>query len=247
MNKIIGIIVEIAVIFLAIYFINRASDTTNINVGSTEENQEETREKGRVVFSVTDAAADMSTISKIELKVSNVAIFSETEGWVTVSTAPRIFDLLKLKSEDKSEILADINADAGTYSEIRLAVDSINVTTKSGTTSEAKLPSGELKIKTALTVNPDQTASVNLDFLADKSLIVTGNGKYIFAPVVKTEVKSNANVAVNALGEVSITGGKIDDTKTVGMDVDGSVKLDFEIPKNKKIDIGADDKIKIGL
>ena len=202
--------------------------------------------QGRAVFTMADAAADMGTVSSVKVTVDQVKVHSNAQGWVTASSIPRTYDLLQLKADGSQALLADAQLKSDTYDQVVLQISQVTVVDAQGSHT-AKLPSNELKLKGDMVVEADATTVAKFDFIADESLHVTGNGKYIFAPVVKTEVKSNANVAVNALGEVSITGGKIDDTKTVGMDVDGSVKLDFEIPKNKKIDIDADNKIKIGL
>jgi len=91
----------------------------------------------------------------------------------------------------------------------------------------------------------DQTSSVSFDFLASKSLHMTGSGEYVFAPVVKTESRSNADVTVGTNSVVTIGGGKVDDENTSGMDIDGSVKINFEIKANQKLNIESTDKIKL--
>ena len=164
---------------------------------------------------------------------------------MTVSTTPRVYNLLVLNAENRSELLADANIKAGTYDQIRLMVDSISVKTKTGAVKEAKLPSGELKINTRLVVNANETSSANFDFLADKSLHVTGNGSYIFAPVVKFETRSSADVSVSVDSTVKITGGRSDDQNTVGMDVDGTIKLNFQISGNQKLNIDGNGIIKL--
>ena len=250
MNKTIGIIVAVVVILGGAYLLMRAPGPTDTNVNGEPVNTEENGgaaagAQGRVVFSVTDATADMSAISEINMKVSSVDVHSTGGAWTTVSTTPRTYSLLALNAENKSELLADVNAQVGTYDQVRLVVDSVAVKMKAGATKEAKLPSGELRINTKLVVKGDATSSVNFDFLADKSLHVTGSGEYIFAPVVKTESKSEASVTVDSRNEVSIEGGRTEDTNTVGMDIDGSVKLNFQINSKQKLSLGADGKIKL--
>ncbi len=238
MNKTIGIIVAILVIVLGAYLImGKPADQT------TQEQQ--SAAQGRVVFSVTDATADMQAISEINMEISKVEMHSMTDGWVTVSSTPRTYSLLQLNAEDKDEFLADINQNTGTYDQVRLGVKSVAVITKSNGTKIAKLPSGELKINAKVIVEANKTSSVNFDFLADKSLHTTGSGEYIFAPVVKTESKSNAAVTLGADSSVSVAGGRMDDTNTVGMDVDGSVKLNFQIDSSKKLNLDNNGTIKV--
>ncbi|OGI95676.1 hypothetical protein A2917_00605 [Candidatus Nomurabacteria bacterium RIFCSPLOWO2_01_FULL_42_17] len=241
-NKTIGIIAIIVLVVGAYFLINSAPKEDTENTSGQKNNTQ-----GRVVFSVTDAAADMGTISEINMKVNNVSVHNNTSGWVTVSTTPRVYNLLALNAQNKSELLADIKTQAGSYDQVRLMIDSIAVIKKDGTTKIAKLPSNELKINTMLMVKADETSSVNFDFMADKSLHLTGNGSYIFAPVVKTESRSDANVSVNTSSVVSISGGNLDDSNTIGMDIDGSVKLNFQIKSSQKLNIGSDNMIKLEL
>ncbi|MES3031733.1 MAG: DUF4382 domain-containing protein [Patescibacteria group bacterium] len=242
MNKTLGIIILILVVLGGVYLLTSNPSSAPVTSDNTNQN---TGARGRVVFSVTDAAANMSAISEINMKVSSVAVHSATSGWMTVSTTPKTYSLLELNAESKSELLADADIKAGTYDQVRLMVDSVTIKTTAGATKTAKLPSGELKINTNLVVNADETASLNFDFLADKSLHITGNGSYIFAPVVKTETKSDANVSVDANSVVTVTGGRLDDTKTIGMDIDGSVKLNFQIDAKKKLNLDSNGVIKI--
>src|SRR3989344_2316386 len=242
----IGIIVGIVVILGAAYFFTRTPATPSISSSTEEKEENESVDaQGRVIFSVTDAAVNMSTISEINMEVNKVEVHSVVDGWVTVSTASRTYSLLALNADNESQLLADINADVGTYDQVRLMVDSISVETKAGTTKEAKLPSNELKINTMLVVKADETASVNFDFLADKSLHLTGSGEYIFAPVVKTETRSSAVVTVDAKNVVTISGGRVDNVNTVGMDIDGSVKLNFQINSAQKLKLDSNNVIKI--
>ena len=242
-NKTLWIGIVVVLLLIGVYVIARTPNANNTS--SEQENGERSSAEGRVVFSVTDAAADMEAISEISMKISKVEMHNNVEGWVNVSSTPRTYNLLELNASGESKVLADAKATAGTYNQIRLVVDSISVKTKAGATKEAKLPSGEIKMNTVLVVKGGTTSSVNFDFLADKSLHVTGNGEYIFAPVVKTETKSEANVSVNGSGTVSIGGGNVDDSNTVGMDLDGNVRIDFQVDSAQKIKLDSNGKIDI--
>lgn len=202
---------------------------------------------GRVVFSVTDAAVNMETINEITMEVSKVEMHSSEKGWVTASTDSESFDLLALNASGTSEVLADVEVPEGMYDQVRLMIDGVVVETKAGAKKTAKLPSGELKIMATVVVDSENTASINLDFLADKSLHVTGNGQYIFAPVVNVESKSEALVNVGANGVVTITGGNVISENSVGMDLDGSVKANFQLDTKQKLRIGSDNKIEIDV
>jgi hypothetical protein len=243
MNKTLGIIIVLLVILGgAFYLSNNTVEKSDSNKSGKMKSTE-----GRVVFSVTDAAADMGAVSKITLKISKVEVHSAADGWVTVSTTPRTYSLLELNARNEFELLADVNVKANTYDQARLTTDGVSIQTTDGATHTAKLPSGVLKINTELAVRAGETSSMSFDFIANKSLHITGNGQYIFAPVIKAETKSNTNVEVNTNGIVEISGGRTDEVSNVGMDIDGSVKADFQIKAAEKLEIGTDNVIKLKL
>jgi hypothetical protein len=249
-SKALWAIILVIVVIGGIYIFSLPSETdqvvnTNTPATNSDTNNTQTQSTGRVVFSVTDAAANMGNISEVSIKVNSVAVHTVGGSWTTVSTTPKTYNLLALKASGKSEVLADVNAKAGTYDQVLLTIDSVSVKTKADATFNAMVPSRELKINVPLLVKEKATSSVNFDFLADKSLHVTSDGKYIFAPVVKTESRSDAAVSVDAKNVVTITGGKLDNTNTVGMDIDGSMKLNFQINSTQKLIIGSDNVIKI--
>ncbi len=234
-NKIMMLIVAAVVVVGGIFLFTQNS-TPNPSTTSTS--------TGKIIFSVSDAAMDMSTISEVNMTVSSMSVHSESKGWVTVSAAPHTYKLLELNAKNESKVFADFQAPVGTYDTVRFSVDKIVVVTKAGATEEAKLPSGEMKINTVLVVKGDVVSSIDFDFLADKSLHVTGNGSFIFTPVVHMTAKSDAQVSVNTSGIVSISGGHIDSDEKSGMDIDGVVKADFEFSSNQKFDI-VNDVIKL--
>ncbi|MBI4147457.1 DUF4382 domain-containing protein [Candidatus Woesearchaeota archaeon] len=193
--------------------------------------------KGRVVFTITDAAVNMSAVTSLMVTVDSVQVHSAAEGWVIVSSKPQTFDLLKLKIQGSQELLADVTLNEGTYQQLRLNISKVVVTDAEGE-HEAKLPSGELKIVGNLEVKANSTSTASFDFIADESLHVTGNGEYILAPVVKLETKEDAEVEVKADLKVEIKGGTVKTNVKVGMDADGNVGVGLGIPAKASLSIG---------
>ncbi len=191
---------------------------------------------GRVVFSITDAAADIQAVSKVEVTVNKIEVHNSTDGWLVVSTSPKTFDLLELKANQSSGLLADVQVKEGTYQQMRLNISRVMVTDAQGT-SEAKLPSGELKVPGILVVKNGETAFAGFDFIVDESLHVTGNGKYILAPVVQVETRENAGVQVENESNVSVTGGNVKSDNKVGMDLKGDVDVGLKIPADYILNI----------
>ena len=197
------------------YMPNTSATATPTPMTSTNPSVEA---KGKVEFLITDAAASMQGVSSIMVTVDSMAVRSDTKGWVEVGGEAKTYDLLALKKSSELKLISDATLEAGVYTEMRFHVSKIMVVDSKGASKEAKLPSGELKIKGEFTVNADKTAVVVFDFLADKSLHITGDGKYIFAPVVKVDIKNDVTVEMATNNVVKVAGGSNSASFTVGMD-----------------------------
>ncbi len=234
-NKIIGIVVVILVIIGGIYLVMK-NQAAPAGIYAT----------GTVIASISDKTADLSALSEIDLTITSMSLHNEAMGWVTVSSTPHTYNLLDLNAKNESKVFADFQIATGTYDMARLKIDSIIIKTKTGTLAAAKVPSGELQINTVLNVN-NGTSTINFEFLADHSLHLTGEGKYIFTPVVKTTTRSNTDAEIKSDETVKISNGKVDDEGEDGMDIDGEVKANFEVDANEKLDIENDEiKIHVG-
>ena len=238
-----------------------------IGIGSFVFKPKDSSARGNIVFGITDAAEDMGDISSVVITVNKVEIRSATNGWIAVSTTTKAYDLLALKQSGKVSLLVNTTVASGTYDQVRLNVSSV-VVTRNGVAQEAKLPSSELKISGTIEVMADQSLSVVFDFIADKSIHITGDGKIIFAPVIKVTRQNNIDFELRSNDEIVIKiksfdddDGKDDDgdgkddeedddinsqnknyeEHNYGMDERGEVRSDFELKGLFKID--NDDKI----
>ena len=198
---------------------------------------------GRAVFTLSDAAADMGAVTSIKVTVDTVQAHSEASGWTTVSSSSKTYDLLELKASGKHVLLADAQLKEGTYNQVRLSISKVVVTDAQGE-HEAKLPSSELKIIGNFVVKANTTSTVAFDFIADESLHLTGNGKYVLAPVVKLETRVRADVEIEGDDGVKINGGDVDEDLKVGMDVDGNVGVGMIVPARAELTIESDGKVR---
>ena len=159
------------------------------------------------------AAGDYKAVN---LAVSGVVFVSggETTDLATYSD-PVDIDLLSLDSVQAE--LANTTLPAGTYegAQLRLIVSSAYLVIEAedgpDTVVELETPSAEqsgFKINlNDFEVDPVYGASVILDFDAQKSIVATGNGKYLLKPVVKAKTETNARVKiVNAVADSPATG-----------------------------------------
>ncbi|MBF8299206.1 MAG: hypothetical protein HW397_255 [Dehalococcoidia bacterium] len=177
---------------------------------------------GKVVIGVSDAAADMGAVTEVKVTIDSVKLHQQGGAWVTAATGAKTFDLLKLEANGTTELLAQADLKAGTYDQFELNVTKVVVVDASGE-AEAQLPSNKLQFKTTLEVVANATATADLDFQTDESLHVTGEGKYILAPVIEVETRSSATAKVEAAGTVELTGGRVTSDSKVGMDIHGNV------------------------
>jgi hypothetical protein len=200
---------------------------------------EEQSNKGQLVVTVTDAAADMGAVSSIDVTIDSVQVHSVANGWTTLTMDATTVDLLALKATNSNALLANVQVDDGEYDQVRLDISKVVVTDAQGE-HEAKLPSKELKVNTNFAVGNNTTTTASFDIVADKSLHMTGNGKYILAPVMQVETRENAQVDVSNKNSVRIVGGSVRSDTRVGMDLDGNIGVNVAVEAGSALDIEGD-------
>ncbi|MBM3944519.1 MAG: DUF4382 domain-containing protein [SAR202 cluster bacterium] len=203
---------------------------------STQTPVSQAGEKGRAVFAVSDAAADMGAVSEIELTIDSLRVRKEAGAWVEVDVEQQTFALLDLRDKAAAELLAQVELDAGSYDRLELQVSNVTVVDAEGE-HEAKLPGNKLQLEGKMEVEAGADAVAEFDFLADQSLHMTGNGEYVFAPVILLEVRSGASAQVDSGSKVQVSGGRLSAQVEVGMDVHGGVDAGLRISPNAVLSI----------
>ena len=98
------------------------------------------------------------------------------------------FDLLKIRGLE--EVLAVGELEPGKYTQLRISVESVEVTFGDNEEyQEAEVTGGELKFVRPFDVVEDETTVLLLDFDAEKSVNATGQGKVHVKPVVKLTIQ----------------------------------------------------------
>lgn len=100
----------------------------------------------------------------------------------------KTFDLLKIKGIEKA--LTSGEVEPGKYTQVRLTVEKVEVALNGGELKPATVPSGELKLVHPVEIISGEKTIVVVDFDADKSVEVTGNGNIIVKPVIKLTVRT---------------------------------------------------------
>jgi hypothetical protein len=157
---------------------------------------------GRLVVNVTDPPPpDLESVMVI---VKNLEVHKAGGLWTVVAEDMEPFDLKLL--EDRVDLLATAIVDAGIYTQIRLDVESVTIwVTGDETPHEAKVPSGKIKLVGSFVVIEGEESEVTLDFIGAESVNITGDGKYIFKPVIKLIIPESAKPSEEGNDEATET------------------------------------------
>ena len=127
----------------------------------------------------------------IDVKDVQINVTGDTDnGWQSLQGVNAgVYDLLRLVN-DKDTILADAQIPSGKLHQIRLVLGSENYVKLQGTTELIKLetPSAQqsgLKLNVQYDVTDERLYTILLDFDVAKSIVKTGNGKYMLKPTIR--------------------------------------------------------------
>jgi len=114
--------------------------------------------------------------------------------WINIPIiGENTFELLELKEKGVDLLLGWAEVPAGKYTQIRMTIKEVKIIfddeTEDGREEVAELPSGKLKFVRPFEVVDGGTTIILLDFIADKSVTITGQGKVIFKPVIKLGIQ----------------------------------------------------------
>lgn len=200
----------------------------------------ESEQYGQLYIGITDATADISNVNDVQMNINKVEIHSATQGWVTISSADKPYELMQLHAQGKTQLYTNATAVADTYDKVRVTVGDVIVKTKNQGNVKATTPSSYIVINSTVNVRDNADSVVKIDVMADKSLHATTDGKYVFAAVVAGESRSGTTVSVAGDDSLSVSGGSVDSSVMVGVDLDGISKANFQLHTDStlKIDSG---------
>ncbi len=149
---------------------------------------EPTVEQGTIEIRVTDpgVAGVLSAIVTAE----NITIHKVGGGWVPIIPGPVTFDLVYLADTGIEQILGEADIPTANFTGIRMDVIGVNGLTDEDPSREydAEVPSDKLRIVKPFEVVGGVKTILTLDFDLTKSLIMTGQGKFLFKPVLHVKV-----------------------------------------------------------
>jgi major membrane immunogen (membrane-anchored lipoprotein) len=162
-------------------------------LASCSKNNNADKGTARLQVYLTD---DPASYDAVNINVQDIMINvtdSADNGWQSLSNVKRgSYNLLDLVN-DKDTILADAVIPSGKIHQIRLVLGDGNTIVENGTTYPLTTPSAQqsgLKLNIQQDVTEGVLYKLVLDFDAGKSIVKTGNGKYILKPVIRTVLES---------------------------------------------------------
>jgi hypothetical protein len=150
-------------------------------------------DKARLQVYLTD---DPGNYDEVVIDVQDIKINYSSDtanGWQSLSNVRTgTYDILKLVN-DNDTLLGDAELNAGRIEQIRLILGANNYVKVDGQTIPLQTPSAQqsgLKLNIHQDVNAGVTYKLLLDFDAARSIVKTGNNKYILKPVIRTSLQS---------------------------------------------------------
>lgn len=144
---------------------------------------------GRLVVNVTDPPPP--DMERVIVTVKNLEVHKAGGPWTVVAQDMEPFDLKLL--EDREDLLTDAIVDEGIYTQIRLDIESVIIWVADDETQhEARVPSGKIKLVGSFNIIDGGETEITIDFIGAESVNVTGNGEYIFKPVIRLLIPESA-------------------------------------------------------
>ena len=156
--------------------------------GCTEDNSTNpTNARGQLKISMVDSPAQFDQVNIVVTRVEVHMADSSEGSWMIVNPVSRTYDLLQL-TNGASVVLGDTFLTAGHYTQIRLVLGEGSNVVVNGDPVPLTIPSGMqtgVKLNHEFDIEPNNLYELMLDFNAEKSIHMTGNGKYIMNPVIR--------------------------------------------------------------
>lgn len=148
--------------------------------------------KSRLTVKMKDAPGDFQQVN-VEILEVNIHYSGEggdQSGWVALPTNAGIYDLLELQNNVLLVLTDPADIPSGKVTSMRLILGNGNSVMVDDVTYPLITPSAQntgLKISLKTILLEDESYEVLIDFDAEKSVVIEGNGNYLLKPVIKVE------------------------------------------------------------
>jgi hypothetical protein len=145
-------------------------------------------DKAEIQFFLTDMPGEYQQVN-IDLVSIKVIM---NDSLLELPTYQGVYNLLDFVN-GKDTLLVDDEVPAGFISQIRLILGENNTIMRDGVLYDLKTPSAQqsgLKLNVHYEVLPGESYAYIIDFVVEKSIVETGNGKFILKPVIHVYTES---------------------------------------------------------
>lgn len=139
--------------------------------------------QANVQFSLTDMPGEYQ---EVNIDVLSVMV-QMNDSLINLTTNQGIYNLLEFVN-GKDTLLVDDRLPSGFISQIRLILGENNTLMIDSVIYDLKTPSAQqsgLKLNVHYEIIAGESYAYVIDFLVEKSIVETGNGKFILKPVIK--------------------------------------------------------------
>lgn len=166
---------------------------TTLFFTACNKNESGNNDKATMQVFLTDDPGDYEAVL-IDVQDIRINYSSDSSnGWISLANVNRgVYDVLKLVN-DKDTMLANAELNSGRIQQIRLILGTENYVKIDGQMIKLQTPSAQqsgLKINIHQDINEGVLYKMLLDFDASRSIVQTGNGKYILKPVIRATLQA---------------------------------------------------------
>jgi len=145
------------------------------------------------------------TVEELNITVIRIDIIRTIDNkLITLSEKEQKMDILKIYS-NAPVVLSDVSLEPGTYDQLRLVLKDDSTIKIDGEIFDIKIPSGEqsgLKLNGPFEIVKGKLFRINIDFIAEKSVLWTKGQGYKLKPVI--QISSTSDIVGYFRGELSI-------------------------------------------
>lgn len=147
---------------------------------------------GKVTVKMTDAPIDFDSVNvevlQVKVHVSNTG--NGNPGWVDLPTQSGMYNLLDLQNDITTTLVDPHILPVGDIQQMRLILGANNYvvvdTVAYDLETSSQMNTG-LKFNIDASITPNDEVEILIDFDAEQSIVIEGNGTYKLKPVIKVE------------------------------------------------------------
>lgn len=152
------------------------------------------RQTGTMTVKMKDAPIAFEAVNveviKVQVSYENSGDANAPSGWVDLQTKAGVYNLLELQNGITAVLVDEETLPVGHAAQMRLILGSNNTVVVDGEVFNLEMSSQMntgIKFNLNAQIKNKGRTEVLIDFDANQSIIVTGNGSFLLKPVIKVE------------------------------------------------------------